>query len=169
MTLRSGPSKKSLFWILLLAILTTSAWFTWSRLFPSPATASPAAIGRWLAKRDLSRASTDTQLALVDRLQELLLAETGLEAFPEASPADLEQLAENVKLLSRAWFLERGEAYQQVGAGERMPFLRLQVDTVITWGEFDNQLQARRRRLAGLRWSSRASFIKEEISALHRL
>ena len=136
--------------ILLLVVLSASAWLAWTSIFPTPATASPTAIGRWLAKRDLSRASSATQLALIDRLQELLLAEAGLAASPESNPDDLDQLVANVQLLSRTWFLDRSEAYQQVRVDDRMPYLRQQVDTVIAWGEFDNQLQAKRRRLAGL-------------------
>ena len=136
--------------LLLLVVLCLSGWLTWTSIFPAPATASPAAIGRWLAKRDLSRTSSATQLALVERLQQLLLVETGLAAFPPPAPDDLEQIDANVQLLSRAWFLDRSDAYQQVMLGDRMPFLRHQVDVVIAWGEFDNQLQARRRRQAGL-------------------
>lgn len=135
--------------LLLLAILAGAGWLGWAWFFPAPADASPAAIGRWLAKRDLSRVSDQTRLALVDRLQELLLAESGMAAFPDPRPDDLERLAGNVELLSHVWFLARGSEYQNSPPQERMSFLRQQVDAVTVWGEFDNQLQDQLRRNAG--------------------
>jgi hypothetical protein len=145
----SRPGRRWLL-LLLLTFLGTAGWLAWTRFYPPPADASAAAIGRWLAKRDLSQVSHDTQLALVDRLQQLLMAEAGPAAFPEADADDLENLTANMHLLSQVWFLARAREYQQYPPAGRMPFLRQQVDAVVVWGDFDNQLQDRLRRHAGL-------------------
>jgi hypothetical protein len=145
----SRPGRRWLL-LLLLTFLGTAGWLAWTRFFPPPADASAAAIGRWLAKRDLSQVSHDTQLALVDRLQQLLMAEAGPAAFSEADPDDLEKLTANMHLLSQVWFLARAREYQQYLPAARMPYLRQQVDAVVVWGDFDNQLQDRLRQHAGL-------------------
>ncbi|MEE2684931.1 MAG: hypothetical protein VYB09_01360 [Planctomycetota bacterium] len=145
------PKQRRWLWrlLLLLAVLAGAGWLGWTWFYPAPADASPAAIGRWLAKRDLSRVSTPTRLALVNRLQELLLAEAGMSVFPDPRPDDLERLAGNVELLSHVWFLARGREYQHSPPQQRISFLRQQVDAVTVWGEFDKQLQDQLRRNAG--------------------
>jgi hypothetical protein len=149
---RPRPVKARWAWriILLAGLLAIAGRIGWTIVFPHPSGASAAALGRWLVMRDLSGVGADTQLALVDRLQDLLGDQDVMDAFPEPSPDQLERLVTNVDLLSRVWFLARARRYQEIPDNQRMEYLQRQVDAVMVWGEFDNQVHQERRRQAGL-------------------
>lgn len=121
-------------------ILATAA-VAWRVTFPDPATASVGGLRRWLVLRDLSYQSDETQLALVDRLQALLLSESDIGSMTEASDTQLEQLGANIDILSRVWFRARAQDYQALEAHERVAFLSQQLDAVLAWGEMDDQIQ----------------------------
>jgi hypothetical protein len=127
---------------LLLAIIAAAGWRI---TFPDPQTASVAGLRRWLVLRDLSQQSDETVLALVDRLQVLLLSEDSTGSIAEATDAQLKRLGANIDILSHAWFLARARYYQTLDRTQGLNYLSEQIDAVLAWGELDDQIQTQLR------------------------
>ncbi len=110
----------------------------WATYVPAPETASRAGLMRWLVLRDLAMESPETQLAVLERVEQELEQETVVtDTGDSLSHAQHRQLLENVSFLKRYWFQQRLEEYAQCRESQRRRFVQQQVDKLAAWSRVD--------------------------------
>jgi hypothetical protein len=122
----------------LCAVAAGAGWFVASLGLLDPAHASRDDLFRWLVLRDLDQEPPQTQLALVERLQQELRA--GIEIDGAARALDDSQrvrLRNNVQLLKHVWFVARVDDYERCEPSRRMAYLEEQLATVMSWTAID--------------------------------
>jgi hypothetical protein len=116
--------------------------YYWLLQLPHPSVATRDQLFRWLVLRDVAAEPPDVQQALVDRLQEELLA--GLDANSNAEVLNerlRDQLRENVAALKRVWFELRTAQYAACPDEEKFAFLEQQIAVVAAWSTFQLDLR----------------------------
>ena len=110
----------------------------WATYVPDPETASREGLMRWLVLRDLSMEPPETQLAVLERVEQELEHETSVtDTGDTLTPSQRRQLLENVGFLKRFWFQQRLEEYARCSESLRREFVQQQVDKLAAWSRVD--------------------------------
>jgi hypothetical protein len=101
---------------------------------PDPAAASQEELLRWVALRDLAQYPRETQVTLVNRLQEVVQPEEFKQGETQKRlQSYAPQIRKNAELLKKVWFETRCRQYATIGDAQRFDFLRQQLDAVFDW------------------------------------
>lgn len=121
----------------LLVGVCGAAWCYWTLRLPAPSACTDEQLYRWLALRDMSVESPETQLALIDRFEEILVAES--DERPAEIPSSYQrQVDDNSRLLRSVWFNQRVSDFHQLPADERDAFLDRQITAISRWTELQS-------------------------------
>ncbi len=136
------PLKRLTLLFLIVAVLAipSAAWWYWPTRLPHPAECSRHQLFRWIALRDLAVEPIETQRALIDRFQTLLVTDPS-SATVEVDPAYQSQVDRNRILLRDLWFSDCVDAFDQLDGSKRPEFLDQQLRTAISWQSFNQRDQ----------------------------
>lgn len=127
---------------------------------PAPEHCSRSQLLRWLVLRDVSAESPPTQLALVDRLAQELLARDDDGLVTASGGANWlvgDQVRQNANLLKQVWFTSRVDRFHALPAAQRPAWLDEQIAIVSAWTMLQQRLSSSEDGSSGNRESSSAA------------
>lgn len=118
--------------ILLIVMVGYAAWWSWEFRLPVPEHCNRDQLFRWMALYDLADESDQTQLALMERFEELI-KNGELDGSVKIDPHYAMQVDRNRRLLQDLWFQETVKEFHRREVGHRTAFLDEQIEIVDRW------------------------------------
>lgn len=138
------PSRRRrLFALVILACLAAAGCSTWLMVFqlPHPRSANRDQLLRWLVLRDVANESEEIQIALIDRIEEELLAGIEIDDGDQTvSRKYVDRLNANSIQLQSVWFHRRVIDYANCKPDQRIGFLQRQIQVVAQWSVLQGQI-----------------------------